>query len=206
MGKNQKKRRVERENTAGKAAAPSKESSDWVRAKGPALRFVLISGGLMLLFYGVFYTSPEDSPRLNAFLRTYLGFYASASGFVLSLFGAEVMVHGPTLFVGGKAVEVARGCDAMEPIALFVAALIAVQVRLRSKLWGLLVCVPLLVFLNLLRIIALSWISLAYPEWFETAHVTVGQTLFVVCTLCLWFVWVMRATREEKQPRAVAAD
>lgn len=206
MGKNQKKRRAEQGEASGTGPTPPKGSSDWVRAKGPALRFVLISGGLMLLFYGVFYTSPEDSPQLNAFLRTYLGLYASASAFVLDLFGAAATAQGPTLFVGGKAVEVARGCDAMEPIALFVAALIAVQVPLRAKLWGLLVCVPLLMFLNLLRIIALSWIALTHPAWFETAHVTVGQTLFVVCTLCLWFVWVMRASRAGREPGGLAAD
>jgi len=202
MGKKQKQRRSEPEPVPRADAAAA--GSGWMGAKGPALRFVLISGGLMLLFYGVFYTSPEDSPRLNAFLRGYLGLYASSAAFLLDLFGADTTVQGTTLFVGKRAVEVVRGCDAMEPIALYVAAMLAVQIRPRAKLLGLAVGVPALMFLNVLRIVTLSWISLRAPEWFETAHVTVGQTVFVLCTLCLWFFWVFRALREERGPGVAA--
>jgi len=193
MGKNRKHREPEAPSSGrSPAEAPT---PGWLQAKGPALRFVGIAGGLMLLFYGVFYTSPEESPTLNAFIRGYLGVFASTAAFLLRLFGAEAVAEGTRLVVGGRAVEIARGCDAMEPIALFVAALVAVQIPLRAKLTGIALGVPLLLLLNLGRIMALSWISLEFPEWFETAHVTVGQTVFILCTLCLWFVWVMRATR-----------
>lgn len=188
------------------APAPGTATPGWGEAKGPALRFVLIAGGLMLLFYGVFYTAPEDSPRLNAFIRGYLGVYASVASHVWSWFGVDAQAQGPTLFVGKKAVEVARGCDAMEPIALYTAAMLAVQIPLRSRLLGLALGLPILVFANLLRILALSWIGLKYPEYFETAHVTVGQTVFVLFTLCLWFAWVIRSSRAETGARGVAVD
>jgi exosortase/archaeosortase family protein len=90
----------------------------------------------------------------------------------------------------------------MEPIALFVAAVIAVQVSLMSKLIGLVVGVPLLVLVNLVRIIALTIVSVRFSERFETAHVTVGQTVFIVCTLCVWFAWVTWATRKRRRTRA----
>lgn len=190
------------------AGAPERagaEAAGLAQAKGPALRFVLVSAGLMLLFYGVFYTSPEDSPALNALIRGYLGAYASSAGWILDLFGFDARAEGTTLFLGGKTVEVVRGCDAMEPIAFFVAAVIAVRVPLRAKLVGLLAGVPLLVLLNLARIIALSLVSARAPQYFETAHVVVGQSLFILCTLFLWFVWVIRASRAEEAPRAAAA-
>lgn len=187
-----------RELRAARGDAPGEAGPGWIRAKGPALRFVLVSAGLMLLFYGVFYTSPEDSPTLNGFIRGYLGAYASAAGFVLDLFGAEARAEGTTLYLGTKAVEVVRGCDAMEPIAFYVAAVIALQTPWRAKLVGLLAGVPLLVLLNLVRILLLALISAKAPELFETAHIVVGQTVFVLCTLCLWFVWALRATRPER--------
>jgi exosortase/archaeosortase family protein len=199
-----KKSREERSARAG-APEAGEAKPDWVRAKGPALRFVLVSAALMLLFYGVFYTSPEDSPTLNAFIRAYLGAYATTAGFVLDLFGADARAEGTTIWLGAKAVEVVRGCDAMEPIAFYVAAVIAIQTSLRSKLVGLLAGVPLLVLLNLVRIIALSVVSAHYPEHFETAHIVVGQTAFIVGTVCLWFVWVIRATRAEGATGAAAA-
>ncbi|NOT29392.1 MAG: archaeosortase/exosortase family protein [Planctomycetes bacterium] len=198
MGRNSNKRRAERpgEERGSRNETGAQGTPGWILAKGPALRFVLISGGLMLLFYGVFYTSPENSPALNAFIHSYLGVYAQAGAFVLDLFGLEASAQGTTLFLGSKSVEVVRGCDAMEPIAFFVAAVIAMQVSLRSKLAGLFAGVPLLVLLNLVRILALSLVSAKLPQYFEMAHVAVGQTVFVLCTLCLWFVWALRATRE----------
>jgi exosortase/archaeosortase family protein len=163
---------------------------------------VLIVAGLMALFYGVFYTSPEDNPRVDAFIRAYLGVYASAGAFLFDLFGLDARASGTTLFVDSKAVEVVRGCDAMEPIAFFMAAVIAIQVPWRAKLLGLGLGVPALVLLNLVRIMTLALVSARRPSFFETAHVTVGQTIFVLCTLCLWFVWAQRATRVEHEVAA----
>jgi exosortase/archaeosortase family protein len=197
MGRNRKERRAE----AGAAERGSPEEtrdagSGWVASKGPALRFVLVSAGLMALFYAVFYTAPEQSPALDAFIRGYLRAYASTSAFLFGLVGIDARAAGTTLFLDGRAVEVVRGCDAMEPIALYAAAVIAIQVPFGAKLAGLGLGIPMLVGLNVVRIMALALVSAKLPGYFETAHVTVGQTLFVLCTLCLWFAWVLRATRE----------
>jgi exosortase/archaeosortase family protein len=180
------------------------EHEGWTSAKGPALRFVLIAALLMLAFYAVFYTSPEESPGLHAAIERYLALYARAAGWVLSLVGFDVRIEASRILVEGNPVEVVRGCDAMEPIALFVAAVLAFQVPWGKKLLGLFVGVPVLALLNLVRIILLSLVDLKYPARFEAAHLTVGQTVFIVCTLCLWFAWVIWATREESASDAAA--
>jgi len=209
MGR-QKKSRREARAAEGRGPEPglpaaAGEAGEGLRAaRGPALRFVLVVAGLMALFYGVFYTAPEENQGLDRFIRAYLGVYASVGAFLFDLVGLEARASGTILFVGSKAVEVVRGCDAMEPIAFFVAAVVALQVPLRAKLLGLGAGVPLLVLLNLLRIMALALISARFPRLFETAHITVGQTIFVLCTLCLWFAWALRATRVETE-RAVPA-
>jgi len=185
-------------------ATPATRES-WLRAKGPALRFVLISAGFMLFFYGVFYTSPEDSPRIDALVRAYLNTYAVAARAVLHVLGFDASVLGSTILVDKRGVDVVRGCDAMEPIALYVAAVIAIQVPWRAKLAGLVIGVPVLVLVNLVRIVALTIVSVKFHEQFDTAHLTVGQTLYVVCTLALWFAWVAWATRERRRKVGVAA-
>jgi hypothetical protein len=127
MGRNKKKRRAEARDASSAERAPAAPSPNatgaWGASKGPALRFVLISAALMLLFYGVFYTSPEESPALDAFIRGYLGAYASAAAVVLDLFGLDASARGTTLFLGTRAVEIItplnepeRGCQ----LSLFV--------------------------------------------------------------------------------------
>jgi len=201
MGKNRKGEDSARAARPAASATTPEPSESWVRAKGPALRFVLISAGFMLLFYGVFYTSPEDSPAIDGIIRRYLNAYAVAARAVLALLGFDAQVQDSTLFVDKRAVDVVRGCDAMEPIALYVAAVLAIRVPWRAKLVGLVGGMSVLVLVNLLRIVALAIVTVKFHEHFETAHVTVGQTLYVVCTLALWFAWVAWATRERRRAR-----
>lgn len=186
-------------------------------AKGPALRFLLIAGGFMLFFYGFFYTSPEDNPGLNNAINAYLGAYASVAGFLLDVMGFDIAVEGQNIFMESKPVKVVRGCDAMEPIAMFIAAILAVNVgSWRSKLIGLGAGIGILVFANLLRIMALTYISVRFPSFFDTAHLSVGQTLFILLTLSVWFAWAIWASKQEAKeeaqetpkepPDALAAD
>ena len=179
--------------------APQAESS-FMAAKGPALRFLLIAGGFMAFFYGFFYTPPEDNPGLNKAITAYLAGYASAAGFLLDLMGFDIRVVDQLIFFEGKPVRVVRGCDAMEPIAMFIAAVLAVQVgNWRSKLIGLGVGIGLLIFANLLRIMALTYIRVRFPDFFDTAHLSVGQTLYILLTLSLWFAWVVWASKEDEK-------
>lgn len=209
MGSKKKKRREAQRRAAegGKKAeaAQPEPAESWLQAKGPALRFVLIAGTFMVLFYTFFYTPPEESPRLNEFIESYLRAYASAAGALLGLVGFETSVQGSTIFLDGHVVKVVRGCDAMEPIALFIAAVIAFPLGLRAKLIGLAAGIPALVFINLGRITALTVVDGLWPQHFETAHLTVGQTLYVLATLCCWFVWVSWASKAEKKGDAPAA-
>jgi len=208
MGSKKKKdRRLARAQEQG-GAQPSAppgtgtgvEESSFAAAKGPALRFLLIAGGFMAFFYGFFYTPPEDNPGLNELITAYLSGYASAGGFLLGLLGFDVSVVDQRIFFEGVPVRVVRGCDAMEPIAMFIAAILAVQVgSWRSKLIGLGVGVGLLVFANLLRIMALTYIRVRFPDFFDTAHLSVGQTLFILLTLSLWFAWAVWASRQEQK-------
>lgn len=206
MGRKRSERRAEARR-AGAPARPAVEVHEgWSSAKGPALRFVLIAALSMLAFYAVFYTSPEESPGVHAAIERYLALYARAAGALLSLAGFDVRIEASRILLDGKPVEVVRGCDAMEPIALFVAAVLAFQVAWTRKLVGLFVGVSALVLLNLVRIVLLSLVDLKYPAAFETAHLTVGQTVFIVCTLCLWFAWAIWATRRESASDAAALD
>jgi len=206
MGKNKKRRRAERRSDARTNPAPKGPSdaggSDagrgaWLHAKSPALRFVVITGALMALFYWVFYTPPEESPALDAFIRTYLHGYAVGAAFLLDLFGFNAKADGTTVFLDFLPVEVVRGCDAMEPIALYVAAVIAVPMSWREKLVGVFGGVAALAAINTIRIAILSYVSSKHQEFFETAHLTIAQTVFILCTVSLWVLWAMWASARE---------
>jgi exosortase H (IPTLxxWG-CTERM-specific) len=164
-------------------------------AKRPVLRFVAIFGLLMAVFYGVFYTPPDQAPGLARVFQWHLSRYADASGAMLNLLGYGVTVTGTRIHAPRFSVEVVRGCDAMEAMAMFVAAILAFPARPKAKLWGILIGLPCLAALNLVRIVSLYVIGLHFHSIFETAHLGVWQTVFILATIVLWFVWAHRATR-----------
>lgn len=163
-------------------------------AKRPVLRFVAIFGLLMAVFYCVFYTPPAQAPGLDRVFEWHLTRYAEASGALLNVLGYGVTVTGTRIHAARFAVEVVRGCDGMEAMAMFVAAVLAFPARFKAKMWGIGIGVPALALLNLVRIVSLYVIGVHFHSIFETAHLGVWQTVFILATIVLWFVWALRAT------------
>ena len=105
--------------------------------------------------------------------------------------GDDVTVRGTMLSSPEGQVEVHYGCDALEPIVYFSAAIVAFPASWRRRLIGLALGVPMLFVLNISRIVSLYFVQTRRPDWFEAAHLDIWQPLFIVATLGLWFTWVM---------------
>ncbi len=173
------------------------------RTQRPVLRFLLIFGGLMVLFYVVFLLPPDQFPTVGHGFTAYLGFYARMSGAVLTALGHRITVSGQTIASPEYTVRVVRGCDAMEATVLFIAAVLASPVALRFKLPALLGGILLLGVINLTRIVSLFYVGIHFPRWFDTVHFVVWQPVFILLAVCLWLIW---ATWAKRRMRTHAAD
>ena len=91
----------------------------------------------------------------------------------------------------------------MEPSALFVAAVLASPVALRSRIVAAAVGTIFLMLVNFLRIVSLFLTAVHWRRAFDIMHLDVWQTLFIILALLLWALWAARATR--KRPRRTDA-
>jgi exosortase/archaeosortase family protein len=119
----------------------------------------------------------------------YLHGYAEASGWLLRDLGLDVHVQGTTLQSARTAVDVRRGCDAFQPVALLCAGVVAFSGTAWSKLLGLTVGSLLIVVTNVLRITSLYWLSYAHPSWFAAWHEVLWPIFFIVLSLGIWILW-----------------
>jgi exosortase family protein XrtM len=146
---------------------------------------------LLAAFYAITFV-----PYLNMqFLPAFQVVNAKASATLMNLLGEGATVRQTTISSARYSVNIAHGCDAIEPIALFVAAVLAFPARLRSKVPGLLAGIAALCLLNLVRIISLFYTGVHWPKWFEIMHIDVWQPAFVVFSLFFWVVWALWATK-----------
>ncbi|MHC4991220.1 MAG: exosortase H [Planctomycetota bacterium] len=152
---------------------------------------MLVFAGVMLLYYAVTALPWFASTVFPA----YLNLNASVSAGILSLLGEEAHASGDIVQTPRFAVAIRRGCDALEPSALFVAAVLALPVAWRKRAPALLIGVPALLLLNLVRIISLYYVGVHFHDAFETVHIDVWQPLFIFLTVALWIGWALWATR-----------
>lgn len=94
-------------------------------------------------------------------------------------------IHHP----GGFAFEIYYRCTAVPAVALLAALAAATPASLRFKLIGLSLGVPVLVGLNLVRLVQLFHAGVFYPGLFDLAHGLLWEIVFVLATLGLWWMW-----------------
>lgn len=182
----------------GKGADSRQES--WLAAKRPVLRFVLVFAVLIGAFNVYFYVWFSKSEAFES----YLHFNAQVSGAILRVFGESACVAETSITSPRFALNIKRGCDAIQASVFFVFLVLASPLRtpLLKRLPAIIVGMALLLLINLVRIISLYYIGVYVPSAFKTMHVEIWQALFIFLPLFLWVLWVRRAMR----PSVVACD
>lgn len=157
----------------------------WFAGKRPVLRFVLVFAALVIPVYVCYYAYYEHS---RAFY-SYLALNARASAAMLRCFGTPATANGLGVKSPQFGLKVAQGCDAIQPSILFFCAVLASPVAWKLKLPGVLVGVPLLLLLNLVRIVTLFYTGVYFPKLFELMHIEVWQASFIFLALVFWVLW-----------------
>jgi exosortase/archaeosortase family protein len=177
-------------NHQQKADRASKLRMIW-KSKRPILLFV---GGFALLiavFYAIWFSewfNEDVNPKItsiNAFLSSKL----------LNLLGQGNSTSGETIFSPAFSISVARGCDGVEAMAIFAAALLSFPIPWRKKIPGVFLGVFLLFLLNLIRIISLFLIGVYRPSLSDVMHTEVWQVVFILAAVALWAAWIYRSTK-----------
>jgi len=156
----------------------------WYAGKSPVFQFGLKFGALMVLLYALLATTFFD--RL---LYSYLEANAWIANFILNGLGQHSHVTEVTISSPQFNMAIRRGCDAVEPTWLFCAAVVSFPATLRHKLLGVLAGIVVLQVLNLARIVTLYWIGIHLPGLFNSAHLEIWPTLFILTAILLFIAW-----------------
>lgn len=150
---------------------------------------------VFVLLLAAYYVFAPTQLYKSLIFRPYLRVNVALSADILAMLGEDVRNDGVTLVSDRGSVEIAQGCDGIEPMMLFLAALFAFPTRWVLRLPALLLCLPLLAALNLVRIVSLFLIGAYRPELFTVMHTDVWQFVYIVFALVLFGFWLAWATR-----------
>ena len=122
---------------------------------------------------------------------------ATLSGAVLNILGEHVRVSNGTISSPRYVITVLPACSAFEYLWFFCGVVLAFPARLSRKFAGILVGAPLLLALNLLRVISLYYIGAHFPRFFDVTHEQLWGILLVLGSVSLYAAWIAWAREEE---------
>lgn len=168
--------------------------------------FCFIGGVIVLMaaFYAVYMPTWNWGP-LERLLTWNLAKHARWSGGALKLLGEDTTVTGTLVSSPRFDMQIVRGCDALEPAALFLAAVIAFPVSFRKKLIGALLGIVLIEATNVVRMVSLYFVGVHWRQHFKMMHEEVWQAGFIVISVSFWALWALWASRN-MQPRLSTHD
>ena len=146
---------------------------------------------------GLFYVFAFVSPFYDRHFPYYLGLNAKLSGYILGLLGQDVTVRDTSISSPAFSVTVKQGCDAIEPTALFICAVLAFPAPFASKIPGIIVGALFLAVLNLIRIVTLFLTGVYFPNAFQFMHIEVWQVIFIPLAVLFWILWLLWATQSQ---------
>ena len=161
-------------------------------------RFAFIMAGFAL---ALVFTYREDV--LGAILLPLAHYTAQVTLVLLHVCGMEAARAATLIYhPDGFAYEIYYRCTGFLPVAILFVSIFAYPGALRSKFIGLAIGVPVLLALNLFRLVYLFYVGVHIPAAFDFAHYVIGESLLILATFGLWLAWIkwIHPPRKELAP------
>jgi exosortase H (IPTLxxWG-CTERM-specific) len=169
------------------AQAPVPEGSFWHRNRRE-LQFLIL---FVVLLGGGFSLISLNWVNDHA-IEPFTGGIARASGATLNLLGQNVTQTGTVLRNARFAVNIRNGCNGVEAMLIFLAAVLAFPASWKSRLTGLTLGIVAIQAVNLIRVVALFLTGIYFPRIFDTSHTVIWQTIVILFGVLLWIFWANR--------------
>lgn len=161
---------------------------DYIRTNEDAIKFIALFISFCTVFYLIYYYFMDHF----AFLEDIT---ASLLGFSLRIFGVNAVVNGNNVILDGFALKIIDECTAMFGSIVYVSCILAYPTDAKKKIAGIALGIPCLYVINMVRLVAISFVALSRPDIFEYVHTYLWQTIFIAFVIILWLVWVDRVVK-----------
>ncbi len=128
----------------------------------------------------------------NHVIEPFTAGVAKVSGVVLNLIGQGIEMQGTVIRSGRFAVNIRNGCNGVETMIIFLAAVLAFPATWKSRAVGLALGLLAIQLINLLRVVALFLTGVYFPKLFDSSHTVIWQTIVILFGVFLWIFWANR--------------
>jgi exosortase H (IPTLxxWG-CTERM-specific) len=149
----------------------------------------------LALFIGILaasFTLIAWNPVNDNVIEPFTGAIAKVSGKTLELIGQGTTMNGTVIRNARFAVNIKNGCNGVEAMLIYFAAVLAFPAPWKSRLWGVVLGFFAIQVVNLVRVVALFLTGVYFPKLFDSSHTVIWQTVVILSGVLLWIVWANR--------------
>ena len=168
--------------------APLEKTAGLFRAHRREIVFLTV----FVLILGVGFTLLSLHPVNDGVVVPFTAGVARASGAALDLLGQDVTMEGTVIRNARFAVNIENGCNGVETMIIFVAAVLAFPASWKARAVGLILGLVAIQLVNLVRVVALFLTGAYFPSFFDSSHTVVWQTVVILAGVFLWIFWANR--------------
>jgi len=151
--------------------------------------FLLRFAALLVIFELPLYFEPVD----QYVVRPLSAGIATAAGDALGIIGERVVVRGTIVSAPCFAVDVKNGCNGLETVLFLIAAVLAFPATTLQRLIATIAGTVLIQAVNLIRVVTLYLVGCHRPQWFESFHLAIWQTIVFATAVVFFAAWSRRA-------------
>jgi len=156
-----------------------------------SLLFLLRFGAILFVLSATVALRPVDEAVVVPFTAA----IARVSGALLGALGEPVRMAGTEIHSSAFAVRIENGCNGLETVLLFAAAVMAFPAPWKWRVFGLAAGFAAIELVNLIRVASLVWIGGHRPALFSASHTLLWQSLVVLFGVALFLAWAARSPR-----------
>ena len=150
--------------------------------------FLLRFAALLVIFELPLYFEPVD----QYVVRPLSAGIATAAGDALGIIGERVVVRGTIVSAPCFAVDVKNGCNGLETVLFLIAAVLAFPATTLQRLIATIAGTVLIQAVNLIRVVTLYLVGCHRPQWFESFHLAIWQTIVFATAVVFFAAWSRR--------------
>jgi len=176
-----------------KAEQPIQEEAGAIKCPGSSLlKTCAIFAGVLLFLHGFTWLF-----ALKGYIQWGYGTAHIVSS-ILNATGIQNTVDYNIIHLRNDIWNVTSECTAVNAVFLFISFVVAYSSTFKSKALGLISGIPLILVVNILRLVVLGWVTEYWPKQAHFFHDYVWETIFLFFIIVLWFLWINLVVNREK--------
>jgi len=154
---------------------------------------------MVAAFLLVDYEPVRAALQLDAY---YTGAVVKLSALLIDLLGIPVRDQGAFLYLSHAVMEVKFGCNGLEAILLYAAAVLAYPAGWKLRIIGIIAGSTVLQVLNIIRIGVLAWVLEYHRQQFALMHEYVTQSIMIALAFIVFLFYLQAAELAHRIARA----